>query len=183
MQFLSDDSLSKPCSFSEFLTGLCTFLSGFLCPRVLSLEVPGILNGESLGTAVSSYFFFWLHWFSSSCWIRRISSCDILKGALCDCKGPNRVGTTFILPEDENGSSFRNVVFLRKHWTMDWVQKLDSFKGLMLVWKLDVPAFSQADCQDTPELLYVRESESSQTFPIAIGVEWGVISAIGRSVF
>jgi hypothetical protein len=28
----------------------------------------------------------------------------------------------FILPEDGNKSSFRNIAFLRKHWTMDKVQ-------------------------------------------------------------
>jgi hypothetical protein len=43
-------------------------------------------------------------------------------------KGPNTVGATFILPEDGNRFSFRNVVFLRKHWTMDKDQKPDTFK-------------------------------------------------------
>jgi hypothetical protein len=42
-------------------------------------------------------------------------------------KGPKRVEETFILPEDRNRSSFRNV-FLRKHWEMDKVQKPDSSK-------------------------------------------------------
>jgi hypothetical protein len=45
-------------------------------------------------------------------------------------KGPNRVGATFFLPEDGNRSIFQYVVFLRKHWTMDKVQKHDSFKCL-----------------------------------------------------
>jgi hypothetical protein len=36
--------------------------------------------------------------------------------------------TPSFLPEDGNRSSFRNVVFLSKHWTMDKVQKPDSFK-------------------------------------------------------
>jgi hypothetical protein len=44
-------------------------------------------------------------------------------------EGPNRVGATFLLPEDENRSSFRNVVFLRKYQRMIKVQKPYSFKN------------------------------------------------------
>jgi hypothetical protein len=44
--------------------------------------------------------------------------------------GPSITGplANFILLEDGNRSSFQNIVFLRKHWMMDEVQKTDSFK-------------------------------------------------------
>jgi hypothetical protein len=45
-------------------------------------------------------------------------------------KGPNREGVTF-LREDGNRSSFRNVVFIKKHWTMNRVHTRDSFKRLV----------------------------------------------------
>jgi hypothetical protein len=55
---------------------------------------------------------------------------DLLLSSLVQSlsKEPNIVGTTFILPEDGNRSSFRNVVFLRKQWPVDEVQKPDSLK-------------------------------------------------------
>jgi hypothetical protein len=49
---------------------------------------------------------------------------------------------TFILPEDRNRSSFRNVVLLRKHLTIDKVQKHDYFKYKMPYFEVTVTVFN-----------------------------------------
>jgi hypothetical protein len=128
-------------SFAKRLPALGRTTFKVILPNAQKIEVKicpyiSILKGSDNGVLHLKELGFWtlsiVQWFLKNTTFRKLDQFPFQWLRLPLCKGPNRVGATLFLPKDGNILSFRKVVFLRKHWTMDKVHKPNSFKFMSL---------------------------------------------------